>query len=258
MPFPNHPGKHRGEALFTPAEHSDYRREHSDGDAATLPEAVIVCYSTTMMEHLTETHDGEFVGHYVGDLFAFESTDGRVGVLGNFGIGAPTTVMLLEELVADGVEAFLSVGFAGCLDDAVEMGEFVVCDGAIRDEGTSHHYVESARMAHPSEAVLAATTDLLTERDESFHVGPSWTTDAIYRETVAEVERYAEAGVLTVEMEASAVFTVADHRDVDAGAMFVVSDYLGTDDWEPKFHRTREDMQRLGETARDVLVAHLD
>jgi uridine phosphorylase len=257
MPFPNHPEKHGAEAVITPQEHAEYRRSRTDGEQPEPPKAVVLCYSRGLMEYLTGTYAGQEIDHYYGDLHVFDDTGGRVGVLGNFGIGAPTTGMLVEELVADGVETFLSIGFAGCLAESVEMGEFIVCERAIRDEGTSHHYLESGRYAHPSELLVDETTRLLAERDEPFHVGPSWTTDAVYRETVPEVERYAEEGVLTVEMEASAVFAVAAHRGVEAGAMFVVSDYLGPAEWEPKFHLTEEDMQRLGETAKAVLESRV-
>jgi uridine phosphorylase len=102
--------------------------------------------------------------------------------------------MLMDELIGDGVEALLSIGFAGCLDDGIDMGEFIVCEKAIRDEGTSHHYVESEKFAHPSEILVAETERLLADRCEPYHAGPSWTTDAIYRETKEEVRRYAEAG----------------------------------------------------------------
>ncbi|MFC7082242.1 nucleoside phosphorylase [Halorussus caseinilyticus] len=255
MTFPNYPDKYGAEPLVTPERHTDYRKAQSEGDAAASPEAVVLCYSRGLMDYFTEEYDGRTVDHYYGDLYAFADADYSVGVLGNFGIGAPTTAMLMDELVANGVETFLSIGFAGCLDDSIEMGEFVVPEKAIRDEGTSHHYVESEKYAHASESLVADTKRLLRERDEPFHVGTSWTTDAIYRETEKEVERYADEGVLTVEMEASAVFAVADYRGVEAGAMFVVSDYLGLSEWEPKFHLTAEDMRRLGDTAKELLTS---
>lgn len=254
MSFPNLPGKHRAEPLVTPEQHSDYHKDKTDGEAVAPPEAVVLCYSRSLMEYLTESYDGATVGHYYGDCFVFDDTDRKVGVMGNFGIGAPTTAMLMDELIADGVESFLSIGFAGCLDDTIDMGEFVVCEKAIRDEGTSHHYVESETYAHASESLTDEMIRLLEDREETYHVGPSWTTDAIYQETKREVEEYAEQGVLTVEMEASAVFAVAAHRGVEAASMFVVSDYLGLSEWEPKFHLTAEDMHRLGDTAKEILA----
>lgn len=255
MTFPNHSGKHRGEPLVTPQKHNEYRQTERDVEVTEPPEAVILCYSRGLMEYFTGTYEGRETDLYYGRLYLFDDTDRTVGVMGNFGIGAPTTAMLMDELIADGVETFLSIGFAGCLDDSIEMGDFVVCEKAIRDEGTSHHYVESEKYAYPSESLVAETKRLLRTREEPFHVGPSWTTDAIYRETREEVRRYADEGVLTVEMEASAVFAVAAYRGVDAGAMFVISDYLGLSEWEPKFHSTAEDMQRLGDTAKELLTA---
>lgn len=257
MPFPNHPGKHSAEAIVTPEQYNEYKRSILDDDVEGPPEAMILCYSRSLMEYFTETHEGQAIDHYYGDLYLFEETEYDVGVVGNFGVGAPVTAMVMEELIADGVEMFLSIGFAGCLDESIEMGEFVVCEKAIRDDGTSHHYLESATYAHPSEPLVTETERLLEGQDEPYHVGPSWTTDAVYRETVTEVEGYTEAGVLTVEMEASAVFAVAEYRNVDAGAMFVVSDYLGPSEWEPRFHLTSEDMERLGETAREILASYV-
>ncbi|WP_458207348.1 nucleoside phosphorylase [Haladaptatus sp. NG-SE-30] len=258
MTFPNLPQKHEADPLVTPQKHTDYKQARSEREVTQPPEAVILCYSRGLMDYFVETYDGQEVGHYYGRLYVFDETDHTVGVLGNFGMGAPTTAMLMDELIADGVEAFLSIGFAGCLDESIEMGDFIVCEKAIRDEGTSHHYVESEKYAHASESLTNEMTRLLERRDEPFHVGPSWTTDAIYRETKAEVEQYADEGVLTVEMEASAVFAVAAHRGVEAGSMFVISDYLGLADWEPKFHLTTEDMQRLGDTATEILVSYMD
>ncbi|QLD89814.1 nucleoside phosphorylase [Natronomonas salina] len=257
MPFPNHPDKHRAEAVLTPERFAEYRRSIVDGDVTEPPRSVVLCYSRSLMEYFTEAYDGREIGDYYGDLYAFDDSDGAVGVMGNFGIGAPTTAKLVGELVADGVETFLSIGFAGCLDESVEMGEFIVCEKAIRDEGTSHHYLEPERYAHPDESLVEETTRLLEVRDEPFQLGPSWTTDAVYRETVPEVERYADEGVLTVEMEASAVFAVATYHGVEAGAMFVASDYLGPSEWEPKFHLTEADMRRLGDTAKEVLESRV-
>lgn len=254
MTFPNITEKYDSEPIITPAKRTEYRERMGADEVAVVPDAAILCYSESLLEYLTDEYDGRFVeGGYLGDFYAFADTDFTVGVLGNFGIGAPVTAMLMEELIGDGVDRFLSVGLAGCLDPSVHVGEFIVCEKAIRDEGTSHHYVPADTFAYPSEGVVERIEDSLKARDIPFHTGPSWTTDAIYQETELEVDRYATDGILTVEMEAAAVFTVAEVRGVTAGAMFVMSDYLGTAEWEPKFHLTREDMQRLGDTAKQVL-----
>lgn len=258
MPFPNVPDKHDADPVVTPERQADYRDEQADGEVVEPPAGVVVTYSRDLLAYVREAYDGHVVDQYYGDLYVLDGTDGRVGVLGDFGVGAPIAAMHVEELARDGTAAFLSVGFAGCLDPGVEMGEFLVPDRAVRDEGTSHHYAPSEKHAHPSDDLFAATTALLDEREAPYRVGGTWTTDAVYRETAREVEQYASEGVLTVEMEAAAVFAVAAHRGVDAGAMFVASDYLTPEDWEPEFHRTTEDMQRLLDASVDVLARYVD
>ena len=75
----------------------------------------------------------------------------------------------------------------------------------------------------------------LTERGAAFRRGATWTIDTPYRETVEEVRHYRREGVLTVEMEAAALFAVAAVRGVEAASVFVLSDLLGETEWTPEF-----------------------
>ena len=86
-----------------------------------------------------------------------------------------------------------------------------------------------------------------------FCFGTSWTTDAPYRETIKEIEHYKKEGVLTVDMEASAVFAVAQALNVDAGSIFTISDYLGERELKPYFHLTDEHLQTLFKVAIETL-----
>lgn len=86
-------------------------------------------------------------------------------------------------------------------------------------------------------------------------LGSSWTIDAPFREIVAEVRKYQEEGVLTVEMEAAAIFSVAKYRNVEAGAIFTISDYLAELEWKPKFHLTSEYLREIFEVAKEVLIS---
>lgn len=147
---------------------------------------------------------------------------------------------MLEELIAFGVKKFVSMGSAGTLQRSLKIGDVVVCDKAIRDEGTSHHYLESSKFAFASEPLTARLEQVLVEKKVEFIKGPSWTVDSPYRETVAEARQYQSEGVLTVEMEASALFAVAQYRNVKVAAAFVVSDSLADLKWSPQFHDERK------------------
>ena len=233
--YPNFAGKHAGEALFTAADFMAYlRRVGARGDEPT-PAGVVLCYQRSLYDHVlrAEGLDGKTPR---GLPVALPSTGGRVGLLGQFGIGAPASAVELEQLAALGTSAVVSVGTAGSLQRDLAPGDLVLCEAAIRDEGVSHHYLPPARLARapaPMSAVLAAA---MTGAGLTFRTGTSWTIDAPYRETVAEARHYQAEGVLCVEMEAAALFAVAQVRGLSLATAFVISDSLADLVWTPRFH----------------------
>ena len=86
-----------------------------------------------------------------------------------------------------------------------------------------------------------------------FILGTGWTIDAPYRETYVEIEKYKKENVLTVDMEAAAIFAVAEYLNVDAGAIFTISDYLSEDEWELHFHLTEKHLQTLFHVAIETI-----
>lgn len=161
--------------------------------------------------------------------------------------------MVVESLAHRGIEAFALCGYAGVLDADVEPTDTLVATEALRDEGTSYHYRPAERTARPPGSLTDELAERLDDEDERVRAGPSWTTDAPFRETRAEVERYAAEGVLAVEMEAAAAFVVAAECGVEAAAAFVPSDYLGPDSWEPRFREAESHLHDLGERVVSVL-----
>ena len=89
-----------------------------------------------------------------------------------------------------------------------------------------------------------------------YHVGTSWTTDAPYRETLAEIRKYQSEGVATVEMEAAALFAVAEYRKVDMGSFFTISDSLAELEWKPEFHgeTAKKSLETIFKVAVEVLM----
>jgi len=151
-------------------------------------------------------------------------------------IGAPYATMVLETLIAWGVRKFIFLGWCGSISVEAKIGDIIVPTSAIIDEGTSGHYKEDdQRMSFPSEAMVARLRAVLDQKSLKYHHGRVWSTDAIYRETRDKVEHYQRQDVIGVEMEISALFTVAQFRKVDMGAMVVVSDELAAFKWRPGF-----------------------
>lgn len=257
MTFPNYPDKHREEAVIQPARFLDYLRSRGRFPAFAPPHGIILCYQRRLLDYILANHPATRPEHGLG-VHLLDETQGRIGVLGGFGIGAPAAVTLLEEFIALGVPRFLSVGTAGSLQTGVTIGDLVVCDRAIRDEGVSHHYLAPGKYAEASPALTARLTRALAAEGNAHTVGTSWTIDAPYRETRAEVLRYQAEGVACVEMEAAALFAVTQYRAVEMGALFTITDSLASGEWHPEFHseRTQQGLETLYRTALACLLAH--
>jgi uridine phosphorylase len=236
--YPNFAGKHAEDAMFTPADFADYLRRVGDLEDYQAPTGVVLCYQRSLFNHVL-AREGLEPPARRGALHALRllpSTDGRVGVLGRFGIGAPAAAAALEELAALGTRCFVSIGTAGSLQRDLEVGDLVLCEAAIRDEGVSHHYLPPAKLATASAELTAALGGALRHAGATYRAGTSWTIDTPYRETVAEARLYQSEGVLCVEMEAAALFAVAEVRRVQVASAFTISDSLAELVWDPRFH----------------------
>jgi uridine phosphorylase len=232
--YPNFAGKHAGEAMYTAADFIAYMRQvgaFADGEA---PRSAVLCYQRSLYDYVLRA-EGLTPGSRRGLPVPLPSTGGRVGLLGQFGIGAPAATTVLEHLAALGVRTAVSVGTAGSLQRDLQPGDLVLCEAAVRDEGVSHHYLPPARLATASAEMTAALRTALREPGLAFRSGVSWTIDAPYRETVAEARHYQTEGVLCVEMEAAALFAVAQVRGVRLASAFVISDSLADQVWNPRF-----------------------
>lgn len=227
--------------MFSPKDYLDYQRKREKYDKFKSPDGVILCYSKKLMEHVLENHKTTNVQRFYGEMYLLNETKNNVAIVGKFGIGAPVATMLLEELIAFGVKRFISIGTAGTLQKNLRAGDLVVCERAIRDEGTSYHYLKASKYAYASPGMTGRIKKALDAADQKYFVGTSWTVDAPYRETIAEARQYQKDGVATVEMEASALFAVAQYRGVEMGAMFTISDSLAELQWSPKFHFKKTD-----------------
>jgi uridine phosphorylase len=142
------------------------------------------------------------------------------------GVGSPSAAIAIEELAAVGVETFIRVGTTGALQRGIEIGDMVVATGAAKDEGTTKRYESETIPAVPDHAVLAGLVDAAVDDPGTVHVGPIVTDDAFYAEEAAYVDRWEAAGLLAVEMEAAAIFTLARRKGLRAGAICTVDGNL--------------------------------
>lgn len=227
MKFPQFENKHQFDALVSAKQLLDYQKSIGRIPEGRSPERVVFCYQNSFMERVVATHQGRWSTGVFRRLYWLDDFPGYA--LGNYGIGAPRAVHSMEMLIAWGVKDFISIGTAGAISADLNVGDLVGCDRAIRDEGTSHHYLPAGRYSYPTDG---------GEFSKKFqHVGTTWTLDAFFRHTKEEIAAYQNEGVLTVEMEASALFAVGQMRKVKVGAGFVISDILYEEEWDPQFRQ---------------------
>ena len=142
------------------------------------------------------------------ELLAFDLDGvGEVGIVG-CAVGAPFAVLVAEQLFASGCRLLISVTSAGQITPIGPTPYFVLIDRAIRDEGTSYHYLPGSTFAEAPDASLLARVEQAgrAHPDIALHWGTTWTTDAPYRETESAIARARDLGTLAVEMEAAALY----------------------------------------------------
>ncbi len=154
------------------------------------------------------------------------SYGGRELTICSTGIGCPSAAIAVEELAAVGVETFLRVGTTGALQADIEIGDMVVATGAAKNEGTTKRYEAVEYPAVPDYDVLSTLVEAANANDEAVHVGPIASDDAYYAETDDAVTDWEDAGLLAVEMEAAALFTLARRKGLRAGAICTVDGNL--------------------------------
>jgi len=236
MGFPNTPGKHACAAVIEPAHVIEERKKEGLQPTGPVADGAILCYDAALWQWVGTLPGRVPCDGWLEGAYRLPYADGWILAMKIAGWGAPTAAMALEELIASGIPRFVSMGAAGGLQETLGVGEVVVCDRAIRDEGTSHHYLPDARYASACPDLTTAIRSALREHGVPFHVAASWTTDAPYRETIDELRSYRSAGVATVEMEAAALFAVGAYRGVSVSSAFVISDVLTEDGWIQRYH----------------------
>ena len=166
---------------------------------------------------------------YHTDLYTFRLGEQTLGIVGCV-VGAPFAVLIAEELFACGCRFLLSLTSAGQINAAGPTPYFVVIDRALRDEGTSYHYAAPAEFAEADAQLVASAANALKQAGLRILVGPSWTTDAPFRETAEAIEAARAQGILAVEMEAAALYTFARARGKSVLCLAHVTNTMGQAD----------------------------
>jgi uridine phosphorylase len=158
-------------------------------------------------------------------MFAMTAGDDTCGIVPRT-IGGPYAVLVAEQLAASGARLIVGLTSAGRVHPDLTIPSLVVVSGAIRDEGTSYHYVQPGRAIGAPASVLPYLHEELGRLETRVVEGLVWTTDAPYRETRRQIEHYAQCGVLAVEMQAASLFAFSAARSTPVAVVAHVSNAI--------------------------------
>lgn len=232
MTFPNHPDKHTDPSLLRAEDIVAYRGRLGRMPALGSLRGALFCLERGLPRRMRWRIPVRLAGSMNATVHTVKKTGGRVAVLTEFGGGSPMVVELAEELAVMGARRMILMTWGGALQPGLHPGDIVVCERAVRDEGASHHYLPPEKFVRADTGLVQQLADRIRARGGSPAIGATWTTDAPYRETEAEVRAWQAQGVQTVEMEAAGLFAVGQVRGLATAAAVVVMDSLAEYRWQ--------------------------
>jgi uridine phosphorylase len=208
-------GKHyAAQSAFTPESLLREARRQKRLTEANVPPVCVLDPDGDIVAHLLATGRAQpqpSWACYHTDLSVFAIDGYNVGIVGR-AVGAPFAVLVAEELFASGCELLLSVTSSGQITPAGEPPYFVLIERALRDEGTSYHYLPTGDWSTADATLVDRAERALAGRALQVVRGATWTTDAPFRETAESIAAARARGVLAVEMEAAALYAFAAAR----------------------------------------------
>ena len=190
-------------------------------------------------------------------LYRWSAREGEIGVIGGT-VGASFAVLVAEELFAWGCEALVTITSAGLVASDASPPFFVLVERALRDEGTSYHYMPPARFSEADPALTDAVARASSGTSAPLVRGTTWTTDAPFRETRSLIEARRAEGIVAVEMEAAALLAMSRALGRPVACLAHVTNAMATrpEDFEKGGHDGQEEALELCARAVAAAVAH--
>ena len=201
-------------SVFAPENLLREARRQKNLPAAVVPQICVLDPDGDILRSLARTGRARRSpgwACYHTELYEFEQGGENFGVIG-CAVGASFAVLIAEQLFVSGCRFLVSMTSAGQILEHAPLPYFILIDRALRDEGTSYHYLPPSDFAEANERLVEAAIIELAGAIEPVYRGASWTTDAPFRETAAAIERCRQRNILAVEMEAAALYAFAQVR----------------------------------------------
>ena len=244
-------------AILNPINWINHIEKMYGKERPKVPKYCILSFFREMYDYVKDNYNPCIIDYPPEDhpIYIFKHKNLEVSYLYP-GVGAPYVGAMLEQMIALGADYSIFLSGVGTLVKEIQRGEVILPTRALRDEGTSFHYQKPSRYSYPSELILKYTRKSLKEKRIPFHEGATWTTDAFFRETHQRVKKFRGEGCLCVEMEASALFSIAKFRKKHIGGIFIAGDCVAGETWDPR--RKAGDEETVEKDRRKLLDYALD
>lgn len=212
LPLLNHPLD--APTTFRPKDLVESVRASRDRATGDVPEICVLEFDGDLTDKLQERGELERCDAWPcfhTTMWRWESGGLSCGIIPRT-IGGPYTVLVAEQLAICGAKLIVGLASAGRMDSQIPLPAIVLADEAIRDEGTSYHYLPPSKTVKGTQGVLPVLERHLRKVGLPLHRGLVWTTDAPYRETAEQMKRHAELGALAVEMQAASLFAFGQRQ----------------------------------------------
>ncbi len=214
-----------------------------------ISETCVLCFFSEAIEKILEEYPHRVAAYFKAESIHFPVYElnykGEKIALLQAGVGAPIAAAQIEELTALGCRKYIACGSCGVLQKEIAVGHLIIPNSAVRDEGTSYHYVEPSREIAANARVIQVIEDTLIAQQVPYIRAKTWTTDAFYRETPLKIAQRKKEGCVTVEMEASAYMAVAQYNGVEFGQILYAGDNLGAEVWDSRSYNRRTEIREI-------------
>jgi uridine phosphorylase len=202
-------------SIFQPENLLREARRQKGITANNIPEVCILDPDGDIEEYVIHTYHARqnmAWACYHTKLMEFDYENRKIGIIGR-AVGASFAMLLAEQLFASGCKLLLSMTSSGQLVQPMEPPYFILIEKALRDEGTSYHYLPAAQFSFLKPDFKKKLQNAFNDLGSKIFTGSTWTTDAPYRETEEAIEYFKSIGIHAVEMEASALYAFAQARN---------------------------------------------
>lgn len=231
-------------SAFTPENLLREARRQKQVPGSSIPQICVLDPDGDIVRSLRARGQARLVSGwacYHTELYAFSRGGIEFGIVG-CAVGASYAVLIAEEMFASGCKLLISVTSSGQILPIRPPPYFITIERALRDEGTSYHYLAASDYSHADAGLISALDGAFGEFPVPVLTGATWTTDAPFRETQPAIDAMVKRKLMAVEMEAAALYAFAQVRQKPVLCFAHVTNQMGR--IEGDFEKGEEDGSR--------------